>query len=733
VDRAAQNGQLRAHEILAMSDESTQKTDNKLAQRLGRSRVGLRHDLEVHRHLFRGTPSYVIRDPLTLQCHRLNLNEYEILINLTHDKSLAEVFESLVKSEQLKITDEEEFYQFIVSLHRLAFLNLPVSDDKILYRRYLAKQQARRKEKLMGFMFLRIPVINPDAFLARFSHWVKPIFHRQCFWVWLALVLAAGYIIIQKRDELWAPILNMFSTSNLFGMWSILILLKALHEFGHAFACKIFGGHVPEMGIYLIAGTPCAYVDVTSSWKFTRKRHRIMVGLAGVYVESFIASVAIFVWAFTEPSLLHTLSHQIFFLAGIVTVTMNINPLMRFDGYYILSDLLEIPNLRQRSQRYVLSILKRLVVGVKEPANSFSFSLRLILFVFGIASSLYKITVILAICTIVAMKMFLVGLVMAGVYITSILFRTLKRVIEYLWQSPQTAPVRVRAVVVSLILLIGLPVVVLLLPFSSSVQVNAQLRQENEEVVRAPSFGFVRQVHVDPSRQIRPRDLLVELENHETLEAFIDAQAQMESAQIRLKSYNYDETDPARAIQQKKITQALKSQFNVRRKELEQLNVRGKKSGIIINCLKKTEVGRFVQTGEALATIASGRWVAQTLLTEKQIAETKFHTGQKVQFRCIAQPRSSVPGTITRIAPMGSHTIENPTLTHLGGGEIPVNQHTHQANQPYFKLTVVLDQPDLDELRYGMTGNILLDTPAKPLGKSLFQKFLRFTNSLRQG
>ncbi len=159
-----------------------------LADRLRTAHVGVREDLDVSRHLFRGVVSYVVRDPITFQSQRFDLADYEILTHIRSDRSLGEVFDGLVKIDRVSESDEERFYQFVLSLHRLGLLRLPVADDKLLYRRHRLKQRMRRRETARSFLFLRVPLWNPSRFMDRTVHLVAPLLTRVAVVMWLVLV-----------------------------------------------------------------------------------------------------------------------------------------------------------------------------------------------------------------------------------------------------------------------------------------------------------------------------------------------------------------------------------------------------------------------------------------------------------------------------------------------------------------------------------------------------------------
>ncbi len=705
---------------------------SELISRLGPAHVGLRPDLEIGRHVFQGIPSYIIRDPLTLQCHRVSLDEYEILIHLSSQRSLAETFDSLVSMEKLKPDDQDSFYNFVLMLHRLAFLKLPISDDKLLYRRFQAKQQARRNEKWLSLLFLRVPLLNPDAFLSKTVKWAKPLFSRWFFIVWLVSVLLCGILVIARRDELFAPLTQIFNTPNMVCMWVILIFLKVFHEFGHAYACKVRGGYVPEMGLYFIAFTPCAYVDVTSSWSFSRKQDRLIVGLAGVYAESILAVVGLLVWVVAEHSMMGAIAYKVFFLASIVTVFMNINPLMRFDGYYVLSDWLEIPNLRSKSRQFVIQWLKRIFLGIKTPAQTLTVSMKMILFIFGIAGSLYKTIVILSISALIATKIYLAGIVMAVFYIAITLFGLVRKMLLYLWKSPECRTARVRAIATTLVLLIGIPVILLYVPIPSYIHASGEIVKEKESIVRSSVDGFIREVSVDSGQTVHPETLLVKLENPQIQEEYLETQARLKSAQIELDAYRRNNMQPEAAMEQEKLATALMAQVKHCQEKASQLDVHAETEGIFMGRPLQKETGRFVCTGDVLGTILSGDWAVKILLDEQDMAEAQPRIGQPVDFRLASQPDSVLRGVVSQISPMGSHEVNMPVLTSLGQGDIMVNSFTNETLAPCYEVTIAFAQADVHNLRYGMTGKIRMPASAKSIGASIKQKVLRFMNHLNR-
>ena len=701
-----------------------------LSERLSGVCVGLREDLSVARHLFRGEPAYVVSDPITFQNHRLSLQDYEILISLRPDRKLDDIFQSLVEEGRLREEERERFFEFVLNLHRLGFLNLPVSDDKLLYRRYVARKQMQRKRRIVGFLFIQIPLWRPDRFLQSRKRFADLAFSPVALILWTLLVLAAGSVLVGRWGAFRAPMNGLLATQNLPLIWITLIVLKGLHEFGHAFACRHYDVHVPEMGVMLMAGTPCAYVDATASWSLTRRYQRIVIGLAGMYFEFFIAAVAVFVWAFTQPGLVNDLAFNAVLLAGVVTALFNINPLMRYDGYYIFGDLVEIPNLRARSTEYTLAVLRRITLGIpidRQPSGRMH---RAVLLGYGTMAPIYKATVMLAIVAMIASKLFYVGLALGGYIIGSSLYSAARRAVVFLWFSQKTAHVRPRAVVYSL-LLIGLPPFgVAMIPVRSTVETRAVISAEHQAVLHARAPGFLVAVDYEEGAQARTNQPLVRLANEELEQALVQAEANLEVSRLKRDALAVD--DPARANQEARQVRAFEDVVAHHRELLASLSVAATQDGRIISGLKSAEIGRFVEPGEPLATLACGPWIARALLSADEVADAQPKVGTPVRFRPAAFPKTSLHGTIVRIHPAGVRAIEEEALTHAGGGAIATDPESGFAREPYFSILVELSDDASVPLREGMTGRIQLRSGADPIALHFYRSFIRFVRSLQE-
>lgn len=701
-----------------------------LAARLRQTRVDLRRDLEISRHLFRGEPSYVMRDPVTGQSHCFSFADYRVLVSLDPDQSLGQIFEKLVRRGDLLDTQEDRFYEFILFLHRANFLNLPLTDGRSLYRRFVARRSAKQRARVFSFVYLDIPFWNPDAFLGRTLRFVKPLFSRWFFFAWLLLVVGAICTGFARRHELLDPLSGLLAAQNLLLMWFTLAGLKLIHELGHAYACKHYGLHVPTLGVYLVAGVPCAYVDASASWSLSDRGKRIVISLAGMYFEMIVSATAMFVWAMTPPGLLNAMAFNIIFLASAATVVFNINPLMRYDGYFVLCDLCEIANLGQRSNEYVAASLKRWLLGIPRREPIRDRRLRLILLSYGLLAPGYRIFVLIAIATVLASRFFLVGLILGIVYLGYLLARVLKQMTDYLWRAEETAPVRRRAVALSVVAIAGAPCLAAAIPVRLAIQTPGVVFAGRETVVRAETPGFVVAVSAHSGQDITIGDPLVQFSNDTVAEQLAEAQARLTAAAVRRDAYRFSE--PATAMEEQQRAAAYQQEVQRRTQQVAALDVRAPAGGRLVTCLRPTEVGCYIPSGGEIATIVSGIAEIRALLREDDVFAVRPRVGQVVECRVASEAGRTLAGVIERVSAAGDRRIQLPALTHAAGGDIAVSPESGEATQPYFLLVVRLADGDSPGLHHGMTATICLPARRESIAIHLYRRLARFVDTIRK-
>lgn len=706
-----------------MSTQGTPQAED-MARRLRSVIVSVRDDLEVSRHIFQGEPSYIVRDPVSFQTNRLEPDEYEVFVALDGKRTLAEIHDSL----KHKGIEEEEFYDFILSMHRSGMLALPVSDDEALYQRFSRRMAQARKSLMMSWLFFRVPLINPDAFLDRTVHYVRPLFTRWFFCIWLAMLAGFLTLVAIHRKELAEPLLGMLDTGTLPALWALLVLLKVLHEFGHAYACKVFGGKVPEMGAFFIAFTPCAYVDASAAWGFPSRTSRLIVNLGGMYFESFAAMAALAVWLMTDPSPVNELAYQVLVLASLVTVLFNLNPLARFDGYYVASDLMGIPNLRARSTQQLANVANRLFLGIRSSPLPFRPGVRFGLGLFGIASSIYRAVLVLSISALVATKFVVVGLGIAILFVAMTLFGWVTKLSRHLWFSPVTAPKRGRAIAVSVLVFAGIPAVIALVPVSRPAVAEGALQRERHSIIRAETPGFVHELEARQGDAVARGATLVRLENPDVTAALAEASALLEETRLNISRELAG--NPVLAHEHRERLAADLAAVNAAQQRLDELTLEAPFAGVVTRCEHTDAQGRFLAPGDPILELQAGDWIAEVFAPSKVIAGADLRPGDTVPCRFPASPGRVVHATILEIAEAGTNKIEHQSLTNAGGGKIPVDARSGETIEPYFRITLSLGEMSDRRVADGMTVHVRFASRRDTLFEHARRSFLRFVNKL---
>lgn len=690
--------------------------------------VSPRRDLSVSRHVFRSGPSYVLRDSVTFKTHRLDPQDFRILSALDQAVTLGDTFQSLVEQGQLEREDEEAFYGFIVDLHQRNLLSLPLSDGAVLYTRHERRQRAERMSRLLGVFFLRIPLCNPDSLLTRTVSLVRWLFTPAAFYAWIALVLVSLVLAIARWDELTSPVLTMFSGSNLLTLWAVLIGLKVVHEFGHAYACKAFGGHVPEMGVFLVLLTPLAYVDATDSWSFPKVRQRVAVSLAGMYFESIVGALALFTWAMTEPSTLNTIAYQTLLLATVTTVLFNMNPLLRYDAYYIVADLLGIPNLRSRCEAAVATTCKRLFFGVRELAADGRSTPHPGLVGFGLAQLGYRVVIMTTIATILVLKFGGIGIALASFVILLPLGKAALSLVRYILDSEQLAGRRIRAGAVTAGVTLATVLAFLFVPLPWPVHARGVSTFERVETIHAPAPSTIAWAPTRLGEQADAGQLLLRLESKQIESSVLEAQANYRHAGA--EATRALSVGPAEASASQSLRTARETALAETQRTNDGLEIFASEPSHLLSIAHRS-TGARVNTGDALLTIGSGHREVAFVLPSAAVDRLRVAIGDTISMRAPSQPTHEFTAVITHVGPTGSRTLEAIQTQLASTLKIPVDPSTGQATESYIEIRAQLRGAHLPP----PNATVLARLPSRPMttASMLDRRFALFLNKVNQG
>src|SRR6476660_8476883 len=370
-------------------------------------RAKLRSSAQISRQYYRGERWYVVRDPAGNQFHRLSDPAYRFVGLLDGSRTVEEAWDLAGGQLADDAPTQPEVIQILSHLYSANLIDADVTPDAaVLLRRHKKLSERKLQGRLMNVLFPRIPLWDPDRFLKTWMPVVRLGFSKVGALIWLLVVGFAISRLVPEWDHIKHAAANSINPSNWLWLWAVFVVIKLIHELGHAFGCRRFGGECHELGIMFLVFIPTPYVDASSAWSFPNKWHRIFVGAAGMIVELFFASLCAFIWVSVDPaSLIGRLTFNAMLVASVTTVVFNANPLLRYDGYYILSDFLEIPNLRQKSSEYTLGLIKRHVFRVKANQPLPPVLQRFWLFAYCTTSSVYRIFVGFAIIILVTYKL----------------------------------------------------------------------------------------------------------------------------------------------------------------------------------------------------------------------------------------------------------------------------------------------------------------------------------------
>ncbi len=558
--------------------------------------VRKRPDLTANRQRYQGTGYWVVKEPVGLQYFRFHDEEYYILNMLDGHVSLQQIkdgFEQRFAPQKITFGDLQ---QFIGMLHRsgLVISNSP-GQGKALRERGRKKKNKETMGKFSNVFALRYRGFDPEKILNVLLPWFGWMFTIPALIFFVLLVLSASALLASQYETVYAklPTFQQFFAAD---RWLILALtmaiVKVLHEFGHGLSCKKFGGECHEIGFMLLVFTPCLYCNVSDSWMLPNKWKRVWIGAAGIYVEMILASIAAFVWWFTESgTTINDLCLNMMFLNVVSTILVNGNPLLRFDGYYIVMDALEIPNLRQKSTEVLKRWFQETCLGLELQDDPFLPTRGKLQFgLFTIASVIYRWVVVFSICWFVIKVLEPYGLQAVGRMVAVIGFSGLvAQPVIQTWKFCRTPGRLSKVKRTPLLVTLGTVGVVIAavcyIPLPHHIDCAFEVRPSEAGAVYAGTAGRIEWT-IEPATNVREGDPIAVLNNPDLEIRLADLKGEETIAKVQLRNLSYrSRDDVALKAQLETQTELLESIQSLRAKteeEIERLTVRAKRAGFVI-------------------------------------------------------------------------------------------------------------------------------------------------------
>jgi putative peptide zinc metalloprotease protein len=699
--------------------------------RVASLRPRLRRHAEIHRHTYRGQTWYVLQDRATERYHRFSPAAYAAIGLLDGRRTVQQIWNHLQATLGDEAPTQDEIIQLLGQLHAADGMQCETSPDTDdLLRRFERQSKQKWQRRVFSLFSWQFPLIDPEPVLRRFAPLARPFMTWGGLALWLAIVVPAMLVAASHWSELAGNIVDRVTTpQNLLLLWLLFPVIKILHELGHAFAVKAFGGEVHEIGVMLLVFTPVPYVDASAASGFRNKWHRAVVGAAGMAVELVLAAVAVYIWVTVQPGTLRALAYNTVLIAGVSTVLFNANPLLRFDGYYILADVLEIPNLRQRATKYFGYLAERYLFGHPDSTPPESTPGERAWFVgFGAASFVYRILVTVAIIFFLLDEIFLIGALFGAAAIVLWGVVPIAKGAAFLWNSPRLQEVRPRAVAVCAGLVLLIVGVISLAPMPFRTRAEGVVWIPENAFVRAGTDGFIRRIVAGPGQSVKVGDILVECEDPElttemkTLEfrlREIDARHRDEysrdlvKAQLLLEERRYVEEQLARA-----------------RERANDLTIRSHNAGQFVVAAVEDLPGRFLKQGDQVGYVVDLSTTTVRALVDQTDIDLILRELDHVDVRVAERLSEPHRASVQRVVPAATDELPSPALGTEGGGQVALDPQSKEGKKTLQRLfQVELALPSATgTVNAGGRVLIRFDHGARPLGvqwyRAIRQTFL---------
>jgi len=719
--------------------------------------IKVRPDLGSKKQQYQGRSYWIVKDPIGSKYYRFQEEEFAILQLLDGTRSLDEVKEEFEAEFPPQKISLDELHSFIGQLHQSGLILAGVQKQgQELQKRAKKKTRQQTMATMSNILAIRFKGLDPNNFLT----WLEPkfrfMYHPVVVFLCMTLCLSALSLIVVEFDYFRSKLpgfRDFFSPSNIFLLSVTLGVSKVFHELGHGVTCKHFGGACTELGIMFLVLTPCMYVNVSDSWMIPSKWKRVMIGAAGVYVECILASICTFCWWFSNPGLFNYLCLNVMFISSVSTIVFNINPLLRYDGYYILADLLEIPNLRQKATKILSRKAMEWFLGMEQQDDPFLPKRNQGLFiVYTIAAVCYR-WVIMASILFFIYKVFepyglkIIGQIIAMMSLYGLLIMPLVKMFKFFYVPGRLYKVKRAHVLLTLSILCGIIGFILFFPLPYQVYspFTVQLQRDAQQVYVPSKGGTLTSISVHPGEQVSAGQVLGQLRNLD-LELEIAelkgqiAQQENELANIQLQEF----TDSSAAVQIPQINEmirSLKTQLSDKEQELQKMTLKAPISGTVIppewrpyrtppggqlsawwgTPLERKNVGATFERSTLFCEVGDPTKI-EAILVVNQRDFGLIKPGQFAELMFVEYPGVRFKGNVKDVEAREMETI--PTqLSTKGKGEVPTTTDldgTEKPSAPSYRVSVLLDNPD-NLISVGMTGRSKVHVAPQTIAQRLWR------------
>jgi putative peptide zinc metalloprotease protein len=640
-----------------------------------------------------GTPTWVLGDPVRNRYFQLDERHVRIL-QYWHTGDLLVLVNTLNAEHGLDVTPDEvsAMIDFLARGELLQAVDAQARDR--LADAAAARRQTLFQTVLHKYLFFRFPLIRPDRLLARLYPRLGFAF-RPLFWQVTALAGLYGLLLaVQNVDRLVEGFVSFMSPAGLAAFGVALVFVKILHEFGHALMCRHYGLRVPTMGVAFLVMWPVLYTDASHAWRLTSRYQRMRIALAGMVVEIGIACYALVLWFYLPDGFLRSVVFALASTTWLMSIVVNANPLMRFDGYYLLSDLLNAPNLQDRSFVMARWRLRQLLFGIDAPPPEHVRPGRL-QFMIGYAWAIwiYRFFLFLGIAVLVYHFFFkALGVFLFAVEIWWFIARPIFNEVK-IWRkiAPHATLPRKRMYYG----FAGALLLLLLVPWKSSLHLPAVLSAGQVARVHAPASGVVEAVSVRDGERVSAGQLLLVLRSPEVEAGLRAATASLEQVALQSAGAAVDEELLRERLVVEQEAERVRSDYAALRTLEARLRIHAPVDGHVRDLDPEVHAGRWVSPATRLLTVVPGQG-AEVIAWVDELSRDRVQEGYRGTFHAEASGISLA----VRVASLETSAVRalDPTYHAApNGGDIVVRQGPGGEmipEQALYRVRLQVDAPD---------------------------------------
>jgi putative peptide zinc metalloprotease protein len=695
----------------------------------------LRGHAHIRRHDYRGEVWYVLQDHASGRYYRFTPEVYQVIGQMDGERTVQELWENAAGRLGDDAPTQGEMIQLLSNLHNADVLLCDVPPDSVeLLRRADRVQRARWTQNLRSPMAMRFPLVDPEKFLARTIGLVRPFLTVYGALLWLAVVGTAGVLVGMHWSELTENVVDrVFSAQNLVVLLLAYPFVKIVHELGHGYMAKAWGGEVHEMGIMLIVLMPIPYVDASAASEFRSTHRRVLVGAAGIIVELFLASLAVFFWLSLDQGVLRSVAYNVILIGSVSTILFNGNPLLRYDGYYVLADILEIPNLAQRGAQYLGYLVKRFPLAIKKEIPPYTGPGEPFWLVFyTVTSFLYRIFIYTAIILVIAGKFFFIGVLLALWSAFSLVVAPIYRGLRFLVANPALRESRPRALALTALVLAILVPLLFVIPFPCRTRAEGVVWVPEESLARAGTAGFADRVVAPPDSMVRKDQLLVVCRD-----PLLDSQVKVLQARLEEQLARYDAANATDKVEVQVVREEIAStraELTRAQERFQELEVRSPSDGRWILPNAQDLPGRYLKQGDLVGYVLEIDRPTVRVVVPQSTVDLVRQRCRRVDVRMVEQVAPVQQAVIRREVPGGLERLPSTVLGRSGGGEIATDPRDTQGTKAFekmFQFDLELTRP-LDRVFVGGRVYVRFDHGPEPLAfqwyRQIRQMFLRRFN-----